>query len=78
MDFSFGSKAAIQNSEKTSIQCPTLPDSRSQSRLERHSSPWAVRAAGLQHFEWLFWSKIGGRLEEDTHADIEHDVLLFW
>lgn len=40
-------EAAVQTSEKTSIQRPVLPDSGSQSRLERHRSPWAIRAAGL-------------------------------
>lgn len=32
---------------------PALPDLGSQSRLERHRSPRAIKAASLQHIEWL-------------------------
>lgn len=74
----FGSSTAVQSREKTSIQCPTLPDSGSQSRLERHRSPWVVRAAGLQHFEWLLWSRTGGRFEQNTQREVRQTQCARW
>lgn len=61
-------EAAVQTSEKISTQRPALPDLGSHSRLERHRSPWAIRAAILQHIEWLLWSRIGGLFESNTQG----------
>jgi len=59
----FWPEAAVQTSERISTQRLALPDLGSHSRLERDRSPWAIRAAILQHIEWLLWSRIDGWFE---------------